>query len=405
LSVPASGYGPAVRRTLVLAIALVAAGSTLAACSSSGSTARRLQEKKGVDRTDVVLDRSDPRAERVVHAVGAVAGRLRLAGVVFGVWDGDRELARGAIDLQPGTAATDRDAVFRVGQPMESMATTVLLQLAAEGKIGLDEPVARYLPDLPRGDRITPRMLANSTAGIADYITDRRFAKALYSDPFRKWTYKALMKYANDRPPVFAPGTSWAYSHSDLLVLAEVLERATGKSMAQLLQKRIFDPLHLDHTAVADTTAIAAPTFHAYTSERGHYEDSTYWNPTWALGSGNLNSTVEDIGRWARALGSGELLSAKEHEEQVSSANAGLGPLTKQRYFTYGIGAQGKWLIGNPQLQGYRGLMAQRRDSPLTIVVYTTDGPRHTKNQNDAIAIGNRLAEILSPDQPLGLKP
>jgi hypothetical protein len=49
--------------------------------------------------------------------------------------------------------------------------------------------------------------------------------------------------------------------------------------------------------------------------------------------------------------------------------------------------------------------MAQRRDSPLTIVVYTTDGRRHTKDQNDAIVIGNRLAEILSPGQPLGLKP
>ena len=392
------------RRTLLLALALVATCSTLAACGSSDSATRRLQQVEG-DRTDVVLDRSDPRAERVVHAVRAVAGRLRLAGVVFGVWDGDRELARGAIDLQPGTAPTDRDAAFRVGQPMESMVTTVLLQLAAEGKIGLDKPVARYLPDLPRGDRITPRMLANSTAGIADYITDRKFAEKLYSDPFRKWTYEALMKYANKHHPVFAPGTSWAYSHTDLLVLGEVLERATGRSMAQLLQKRIFAPLHLDHTAVADTTAIATPTFHAYTSERGRYEDSTYWNPTWALGSGNLNSTVEDIGRWARALGSGELVSTKAHEEQLSSANAGLGPLTKQRYFTYGIAAQGNWLIGNPQLQGYRGLMAQRRDSPLTIVVYTTDGRSHTKNQNDAIVIGNRLAEILSPGRPLGLKP
>ena len=98
-------------------------------------------------------------------------------------------------------------------------------------------------------------------------------------------------------------------------------------------------------------------------------------------------------------------MSTKAHEEQLSSANAGLGPLTKQRYFTYGIAAQGNWLIGNPQLQGYRGLMAQRRDSPLTIVVYTTDGRSHTKNQNDAIVIGNRLAEILSPGRPLGLKP
>jgi D-alanyl-D-alanine carboxypeptidase len=404
LSIPEPGYGPVVRRALVLALALVAICSTLAGCGSSGSATRRL-EQVDAERADIVLNRSDPRGERVVHAVRAAAARLRLAGVVFGVWDGDRELVRGAIDLQPGTEPTSKDAAFRVGQPMESMATTVLLQLAAEGKIGLDEPVARYLPDLPRGNRITPRMLANSTAGIADYITDPRFAKALYSDPFRKWTYEALMKYANDRVPVFAPGTSWAYSHTDLLVLAEVLERATGKSMAQLLQKRIFDPLHLDHTAVAETTAIAAPTFHAYTAERGHYEDSTYWNPTWALGSGNLNSTVEDLGRWGRALGSGELLSVKAHEEQVSSANAGLGPLTKQRYFTYGIGAQGSWLIGNPQLQGYRGLIAQRRDSPLTIVVYTTDGHRHTKNQNDAIVIGNRLAEILSPRRPLGLKP
>jgi len=86
--------------TLVLALALVVLVSTVAACSSSGNATTRLH-RVGGDRADVVLSRSDARGEQVVHAVGAVAGRLRLAGVVFGVWDGDRELARGHV---PGDA-------------------------------------------------------------------------------------------------------------------------------------------------------------------------------------------------------------------------------------------------------------------------------------------------------------
>jgi D-alanyl-D-alanine carboxypeptidase len=395
-------FRPMLRR-LASPAAFCLAATALSACSSSETTTGL--DRAGAFRADIVLDRSDPRAEKVVESVTEAAGELKLAGVVFGAWVGDHELVRGAIDAEPGPPPTSRDAAFRVGQPMESMLTTILLQLAEEGKIGLDEPIAKYLPELPRGDRITPRMLANSTAGISDYVTNPEFGKAVSANPFAPWTYSDLMAYALDRPPLFPPGTSWAYSHSDFAVLGRVLEVASRQSIAELMRERIFEPLGLDRSTVVTSGQIDPPVFHAYTSERGPYEESTFWNPTWALSTGNMNSTVADIGRWARALASGELLSPKAHEEQFSTANVGLGQMTAERYFTFGTIVQGDWIAANPQLQGYHGLMAHLADPSVTLVVYVTPGPDNDQRRNDAIVIGRRLAALLAPGHPLALQP
>lgn len=351
----------------------------------------------------MVVDDSDARGREVVDAVDAAVAELELQSVVFGVWVGDDELARGAVDAPSGMAPTSRDAVVRVGQPMESMLTTILLQLDDEGVLGLDDPVDEYVPELPNGELITPRMLANSTSGTPDYIPNPNFEATLEANPFAQWTYRELLDFATEAEPLFAPGESWSYSHTDIATLGTVIEETTGEELPDLFAERIFAPVGMDDSVVVTTNVLADPAFHAYTSERGFYEDSTYWNPTWALNSGNMNATVADIGRWARALGRGDLLDEEAHEEQLGPATVGLGPLTEERYFAFGIGVVGDWLVANPSLQGYSGLMAYLDDPEVTIVVYTTGTPENAQEQNDAVELGERLAEILVPDNPLNL--
>ena len=121
-------------------------------------------------------------------------------------------------------------------------------------------------------------------------------------NPFVEWSAEELLAYAQQSPTLFAPREGWAYSHTDITLLGKVLEEATGQSLAELLSSRIFEPLGMDDSGVYTTNEISTPMFHAYTSERGVYEESTYWNPTWVLHSANMNATVADLGRWSRAL-------------------------------------------------------------------------------------------------------
>jgi D-alanyl-D-alanine carboxypeptidase len=350
--------------------------------------------------TGVIVSR-DPRARQIIDVVKKALPELALQSVVFGVWDGDKQLVKGAIDapsVQPPTAV---DARVRVGQPMEAMLGTVLLQLAAEGKVDLDEPVAKYVPDLVNADRITPRMLANSTGGTPDYVTEPAFLARVASDPFTGYTFDELLGYAQKSPPLFDPGTSFAYSHTEMAALVQVLEQASGQSLEDLMAAHIFRPLKMTASAAHQNNAIEEPAFHAFTSQRGVYEDSTSWDPTWGF-DGGMNASVDDLGKWLRALNRGQLLDPADAEESLAPATAGLANMTKTRYFAWGSLVSGGWIIGNPSLNGYQGFTAQHRDPSVTIVVWSTAAPTNPEDSNASQTISQRIADIVS-SEPIDL--
>ncbi len=376
----------------------------LAACSGGDGSSTPTTEVTGeqVSTEDVRLVMSDdPRASEILTVVEDALEQSNLQTVAFGVWDGDTEVIRGAVDAPGPMVPTHADARVRVGQPMEAMLGTILLQLDQDGILTLDESVAQYLPDLVNGESITPRMLANSTSGTPDYIPNEAFQEAFYADPFQGWTAEDLLGYAQQSPPLFAPGEGWAYSHTNFALLGEVMEQASGQAVAELFESRIFEPLGMDTAKVDTTNAIGSPAFHAFTHERDVYEESTSWNPTWALNSGNMYASVSDVGRWLRALNSGELLGEPAFELQMAPNTAGLGPFDDQRYFTFGSMASDRWLAWNPSLQGYMGLAAQQRDPSVTIVVYSTSAADRTATDNASVAIATAISAIVSPGDPL----
>lgn len=348
-----------------------------------------------------VLTSEDPRSTRIAELVASAVSELQLQSVVFAVWVGDQEIVRGAIDapsVQPPTAI---DARVRVGQPMEAMLGTVLLQLGSEGVIDLDAPVAKYVPDLVNGDRITPRMLANSTGGTPDYVTDPAFVMRVSANPFAGYTLEELLGFARRRPPLFDPGKSFAYSHTEMAALVQVLVAASGQSLGELMAARIFRPLGMTASAAHQNNAIEEPAFHAFTHQRGVYEDSTHWDPTWGF-HGGMNASVADLGRWLRALDRGELLNEADARESLAPVTAGLAGMTEQRYFAYGSLVSGGWILGNPSLNGYMGFTAQHRDPSVTIVVWSTAGPDNPEDSNASETITKRIASLVS-DEPIDL--
>ncbi|KZF12327.1 D-alanyl-D-alanine carboxypeptidase, partial [Rhodococcus sp. EPR-157] len=323
-----------------------------------------------------------------------------LGAAVFGVWQGDEEVVLGAVGESPIGVPATPNMQLRVGQPMEPMLSTALLQLDDDGTLSLDEPIARWVPDFPRAEQITPRMLANSTSGISDYVTNPDFLKTFYANPIKEFTAQEIFDLANARPPLFEPGTNFAYAHSDLCLLGVVLEKASGEPLGELLKNRVFTPLGMSESNVMLTPQMADPALHGYTNERGVFEDSTFWNPTAFLNSGNRNSTVTDVGRWVRALGTGELLSDSAFQEMMAPETAGLGPLTDERFFAFGTAHLGSWLFMNPSFGGYNGVALYDTESKTTIVIYATLGPTANANTNNTVPIASAIGALLLPDNP-----
>ncbi|MFC0454802.1 serine hydrolase domain-containing protein [Rhodococcus jostii] len=344
-----------------------------------------------------------PEAAKIEEIVRDKLTGLDLTSAVFGVWRGDEQITVGALGGSPIGVAATPEMQLRVGQPMEPMLSTVLLQLDKDGVVPLDRPIAEWVPDFPRADTITPRMLANGTTGISDYVTNPEFLKQFYANPIAGFTAQQIFDLANSRPPLFEPGTSWAYSHSDLCLLGLVMEKAAGKPLGDLIEQHVLDPLGMNNSEVVLTPQMTEPTLHGYTNERGVFEDSTFWNPTAFLNSGNMNSTLSDISVWVRALAAGKLLSEEQFDEMMAPKTAGLGPLTAQKYFAYGVVHTGDWLFMNPAFGGYNGVAFYDTKTDTTIIVYCTLGPKANADTNNAVPIGHDIAAVLVPDRPPSL--
>jgi D-alanyl-D-alanine carboxypeptidase len=371
----------------VLAMGLVSAGDSRSATVSASD---------GSPTTLAV----DPDRQEIVDIVERKMKERDLTSAVYGVWRGDEVIAVGAAGESPIGLPATPDMRVRIGQPMESMLSTVLLQLDGEGVLSQDEPIAKWLPDFPRADQITPRMLASSTSGVSDYVTNPSFLKQFYANPFTGFTSEQLLALANERPPLFEPGASFAYAHSDLVLLGEVLQKATGETLADLLRERVLDPLGMRDSEVVLTSQIGEPFLHAYTNERGVFEDSTFWNPTAFLHSGNMTTTVADVATWIRALADGRLLSEQQHEAMMAPSTAGLGGLTDDKFFAYGVAHDGDWIFMNPAYAGYDGVVYYDTTTQTLVIAYVTLGPASNANTDNALSLGREIATLLVPDRP-----
>ncbi|MFJ9868028.1 serine hydrolase domain-containing protein [Streptomyces sp. NPDC101165] len=302
---------------------------------------------------------------------------------------------------------------FRSGSVAIAFMGTALLQLVDQHRVGLDDPVSRWLPDLPHGDQITLRMLGDSTSGLHDYVTDPAFVKQLYADPFQHWTPQELVAFPLAHPLWYEPGTGWSYSHANFVLLGRALEKITGTPLDKLLRERVMDPLGLSETSNGFTPEIPAPVLHAYDDERGPYEDATYWDPSWTTAPGAVQTTnICDLARSAQGIGSGQLLSRSSYQVQLNPGTVGLGAptsscpatvcfkQTEDFHFGVGVVVKNGWVLQNPSFAGFAAVQAYLSAQRLAIAVSTTVGKKAPEG-NTAQTITERIAAALAPDHRL----
>ncbi len=318
------------------------------------------------------------------------------------------------------------DMKVRNGFVAYSYLTTMLMEFVDRKMISLDDKLSKYLPDLPRADEVTIKMLANSTSGYADYVYQPALINGIYADPFRQYTADELIRIGTSAKPDFSPGTNFAYAHTNYAILGTVLAKVGGKPMTELMKQYIFAPMGLKHTTGSLTPDIPDPVLHTFSSERAGtlgvsgktplYEETTFWNPSWTVPEGASQvSDVADLTTSIEAIGSGKLLSPESYRIQTGPNLAGFGHkqpgcsacahLTAERSFGLGVVLLGKWITGNKFYAGSGADVGYLPSSKTAIAVITTYLPDAATTEdafNDAgPAILASLSKAVDPESPI----
>jgi D-alanyl-D-alanine carboxypeptidase len=285
------------------------------------------------------------------------------------------------------------DDRFKVASITKTFVATAVLQLVGEGKLGLDDTVAQWLPGLvPNGDHITVRELLSHTSGLFDYLDDPRPLAPYLALDFRHfWTPRQLIRIAVSHPPLFAPGAGFSYTNTGYLVLGLIAERAGGERLAVQLRRRIFAPLHLTQTRLPASQGLGQPRARGLFRVQGGLEDVTAISQSVFGAAGGIVSTGRDVGRFYRGLLTGRLLPPGLLRVMTATVPRAPG-------FAYGLGI---FRIPTPcgaayghdgELPGYASLALNgRQGRRQAVVLVNSNTPSETVGPPAAQAAYNRL--------------
>lgn len=247
----------------------------------------------------VQADTPDVIAAKAMDALLAVHHKADAPGCSAGVYRGATLLHAGGFgmsNLELGVPITPASA-FDIGSTSKQFTALSALMLAREGKLSLDEPIRKHVPELPaHAADITLRQLLNHTSGIRDYIDLLRMSGAHEDDVTT--TRRALHLLSLQQGTHFAPGTRYEYSNSGYLLVAIAVERVSGQSLREFADQRLFAPLGMRHTLYRDDHAELVPQrAMAYASDdkKGWRLDVSNWEQ---MGDGGILTTVLDLAAW-----------------------------------------------------------------------------------------------------------
>ena len=229
----------------------------------------------------------------VDSAVGIVMRSQHVAGLSLGIAQNGRvlyERGYGERDVERGLPARPQ-TVYRIGSLTKMFTARALELLAARGALGLDHPAARYLAQFPWGAGVTVRDLLSQRSGIPSY-TD---GTAL--NPYAWYAPQALVASVAREPLEFAPGTQFAYSNTNYVLLGMIAERITGLQFEDYLNGEVLAPLHLQHTRYGDQPGEAL----GYAWD-GAFAAAAPSSPAYAFSAAAMSSNVPDLLRFLDAL-------------------------------------------------------------------------------------------------------
>ena len=286
------------------------------------------------------------------------------------------------------------ETVFQSGSMGKQFTATAVMMLVEERKIGLDDPVTKYLKDAPATwNRISVRQLLSHTAGLTDYPETFNFRA--------DYTEDQLLKIIFSIPLAFAPGTKWSYSNLGYATLGILIHKVTGEFYGDFLQQRIFHPLGMRTTRIINEADIIPNRAAGYRLVKGELKNQEWVSPTVnTTADGSLYFSILDLAKWDAALYTDKLLKrssldqmwtpAKLNNGSPNSDHYGFGWYITNDHGHHVVGHSGAW-------QGFKTHISRYVDDKLTIVVLANLAGADPRRISDHVAELYLSGEIPQP--------
>ena len=326
-----------------------------------------------------------------------------IPGAVVGVWIPKQKpwvKAFGKAELA-GNRNMQLDDKFRIGSNTKTFVVTVLLQLADEGKVGLDDTLDKFKLgfNIPNEDKITLRQLCNMTSGIPEFSGNKELCEEFYvTNPLKKWLPREIVEAALTLPPTFAPGEGWFYSNTGYILLGMVIEKVSGESIEDQILKRILKPMGLTNTSFPESSPdIPAPYAHGYElDDNKKWQDITMYSPSLLWSAGAMISNMQDMKRWVKAYTVGTTNSKASQKERLTWVDPHKG---KDLKFGLGIGNINGWLGYTGGTRGYNTAAYYLPEKSATVIVFVNSTDYEKDNVSIANKIVHDITSILFPDK------
>jgi D-alanyl-D-alanine carboxypeptidase len=299
-------------------------------------------------------------------------GREPLPAVLVGVWDvngGGYEHAFGYADLAKKLPLSTADH-FRIGSNTKTFVISVILQLIAEGKLKLDDPVSRFALgiDIPNGKNITVRELCDMRSGLFEAFNTPQF-QALNMIVPNGFEPRTLVAWAMKQKPYFPPGKGYSYSNTNYIILGLIIENITNDTVGNQIRKRLLVPFGLAQTSYPQTEAMPEPWARGYELDsQRNWTDVSNTVPVAFMGSaGEMISDMADMRRWIKLYATGKTggppgyLPQSECLQMLGNTSFGLG-----------VNCSAGWYGYTGALPGYNTADYYSPATGTTIVAWTT---------------------------------
>lgn len=304
----------------------------------------------------------------------------------------------GLANVELGTPVST-ETIFEAGSITKQFVAAAIMQLAEDGKLRLDDSIIRYFPEAPPAFKpVTIRHLLTHTSGIPDVSdgTAETNGVAGVVDFHREYSEKELASAYLHQRLQSQPGTKWSYCNACYDLLGFLIHRVTGKSYADFLRERIFQPAGMTTARPFSDASIIPNRASGYTLVAGELQNEPHWwsQSIKAGAAGGLWMSVLDLAKWDAALHSGRILKRASLEALWTPV-----PLDDGSAYPGGMGwfiakVSGKRVVfhtdGGP---GFSGVIVRYLDDRLTIIILTNMGAHHT----DVMKVSGKIAEIYLP--------
>jgi D-alanyl-D-alanine carboxypeptidase len=288
----------------------------------------------------------------------------------------------------------------RIGSLTKTFVGTLILELADEGKLKLSDTLDRWFPWVPNAGQITIRELGDMSSGLNTYTADQSVLDTYFADTRAAWKPIELIKSGVSLPPKFAPGQGFFYSNTNFLLLGKIAEKTTGEPIGRLLRERIFEPLGMTETSYPYSTKLPAPFWNGYTNQDASgtgdkVVDATNWNPTFTGAAGQIVSTLADMRTWAKAIGTGALLTKAGFREHLTP-----NPFSAKgaKEYDFGVGTDNGWITHAGTVPGFNSDFGYLPKRGASIVVLTNTDLEAEPRSQPSVSIMSALSAVIAPE-------